>query len=66
MTDSVFKLFKPELIEYTDSINFIRLKKHISTYGFPGRKKLGGKRLYAYHCVAFVQLQRKDRFFERL
>ncbi len=43
MTDSVFKLFKPELIEYTDSVNFTRLKKHISTYGFPGRKKLGGK-----------------------
>jgi hypothetical protein len=43
MTDSVFKLFKPELIEYTDSVNFTRLKKHISTFGFPGRKKLGGK-----------------------
>ena len=43
MTDSVFKLFKPELIEYTDSVNFIRLKNHIATYGFPGRKKLGGK-----------------------
>ncbi len=43
MPDSVFKSFKPDLIEYTDSVNFTRLKKHIFTYGFPGRKKLGGK-----------------------
>lgn len=59
VSDSVFKLFKPALIEYTDSFNFVRLKKFIVSNGFPGRSKLGGKDYM--HTIILHQYNYNDK-----
>lgn len=52
--DSIYLEARSNLIQYVDSLNFIRFKNYCKNYGFPGRSTLGGKVGYSSTFLTHV------------
>jgi hypothetical protein len=52
--DSIYLEARSNLIQYVDSLNFIRFRNYCKNYGFPGRSTLGGKVGYSSTFLTHV------------